>query len=271
MNLIDPGPPLTVAEIEAFEQEIGGRLPDDYKLFLLACNGGMNEPPLGLHWNGTLHKVPDFDRLLATSETGLRRALRNLRELNIDGFLPITSTQNQEDICLAIRDKIGTVWLALPVYANDVPIDATLFKLAGSFTEFCNSLVPIPVVYCPIEELGKNGTEADLEAYLAEGNSIDTVGKNYHTILREAIKFGNQPMIEACIARGASLSKTVYMAVQNRRLDLVQRFVDAGADVNEQDEYGDRPLQYVPGTALPGEEGARNRAMYNLLIELGAK
>jgi hypothetical protein len=269
VNLTDPGPTLTLAEIEAFEAEIEGQLPDDYKRFLLISNGGWSEPVLGFHWNGKLNTVPDFYSLLPTDESGLRRALRNLRELKIDGFLPITSTQNQEDICLAFRDKIGTVWLALPTYVNDVPVDATLVKLAGSFTEFCDRLTVIPQIYCPIEELGKHGTESDLEAYLGEGNSIDAVGKNDHTIVCEAIKYDNRPMIEACIKRGANLSKTIHLAVSNRSPALVRRFVEAGADINEQDEYGDRPLYYVPGTALPGDEGARNRAMYYLLISLG--
>jgi len=271
MNLSDPGPVLTLADIEAFEQEIGGRLPDDYKQFLLASNGGWNDPPLGLRWNGQLNTVPDFRRLLATSETGLRRALANLRELNIDGYLPITSTRNNEDICVAICGNIGTVWLVLYAYQNDVPVDARLVPLADTFTAFLDGLVEIPEPYCRIEELGKHGTTGDLDSYLAEGNSIDAVGKNDLTIVCEAVKFGNLPIIESCIARGASLSRTVHMAVVNERPDLVKRFVAAGADVNEPNEYGSRPLKFVPGTALPGEEGARNRAMYNLLIELGAK
>jgi cell wall assembly regulator SMI1 len=271
MILTDSVPALTPEVLNAFEDEIGGRLPDDYKRFLLKSNGGWNEPTLGLHWNGELHKVPDFCRLLATDEIGIRRALRNLREMNIDGYLPITSTQNGEDICLDFRDNIGTVWLLVYFYENDVPVDATKVYIAESFTEFLKRLVEMPEPYCRIEELGKRGTETDLEAYLAEGNSIDAVGKNGHPIVREAIKFGNLSMIEACINRGASLSKTIHQAVKNRRPDLVKRFVEAGVDVNEQDEYGDRPMSYVGGTALPGDEGALNRSMKDLLIELGAK
>ena len=265
------GPPLSPDDIDAFEREIGGRLPDDYKRFLLAHNGGMNDPRLGLSWDGGLHEIPGFDSLLAPGQSGLRRALENLRELNIDGYLPVTMTQNQEDICLDIRDKIGTVWFVRYAHENYVPVAARLFPLAGSFTEFLDMLVEIPEPYCRIEELGERGTENDLVAYLAEGNSIDATGKNRMTILCEAIMHGNLPMIEACIVRGASVSQTIHMAVQNRRPDLVKRLVEAGADVNEPSEFGGRPLKFVPGTALPGEEGAQNRAMYKLLVELGAK
>jgi len=270
-HLTDPGPTLTPAEIEAFEREIGGRLPEDYKQFLLASNGGFNEPPLGLDWNGRPNTIPDFRRLLDTDESGLRRALRNLRELGVDGYLPVTSTRNGEDICMAYVDNIGSVWVAIYSYEHDVPVSAKLVPLAKSFTEFVNSLVEIPEPYCRIEDLGKNGTEADLEVYLTEGNSIDAIGKNHMTIVREAIKFNNRPMIEACIARGASLSKTVYQAVVNDRPEMVKRLVSAGADVNEKDEFGDPPIYYAVGTSLPGEEGARNRAMLDLLLQLGAQ
>ncbi len=265
------GPSLSPDDIDAFEREIGGRLPDDYKRFLLAHNGGMNDPPLGLSWDGELHTVPGFDSLLPPGHSGLRRALENLRELNIDGYLPITMTQNQEDICLDFRVEIGTVWFVRYGYENYVAVSARLFPLAGSFAEFLGMLVEIPEPYCRIEELGERGTENDLVAYLAEGNSIDATGKNRMTIVCEAIKYGNLPMIEACIARGASVSRTIYMAVQNRRPDLVKRFVEAGADVNEPTDFGRLPLSFVPGIALPGEKGAQNRAMYNLLVELGAK
>ena len=56
--------------------------------------------------------------------------------------------------------------------------------------------------------------------------------------------------------RGANLSETVYMAACNERPDFMNLFVDAVADVNGQDELGNRHLCCVVGTALPDEEGA---------------
>ena len=46
------GPALTPDSIEAFEREIGGRLPDDYKEFLLAHNGGITELLLEVKFKG---------------------------------------------------------------------------------------------------------------------------------------------------------------------------------------------------------------------------
>lgn len=270
MNLVRPGPALTVGDIEAFEQEIGSRLPDDYKRFLLASNGGMTEPCVGFRWNGKINKVPGFYELLPDSRSGLRRGISDLRELRTDGLLPITSTQNDEDICLDFADKIGTIRLALPIRDNYVRVGVTLFRLAGSFTEFLSQLFPIPEVYCPIYEMGKDGTVADLQAYLSEGNSIDALGKHGFSIMCEAIKFDNMAIFHACLERGASFHKSVYIAAGNRRPDLIRLLASAGADVNEQDEYGHTPLHCVGGWALPGAEGALNRELRDVLIVLGA-
>jgi hypothetical protein len=270
MNLQRSGPKLTPIDIVVFEREIDGELPDDYKQFLLKHNGGMAKPPLGFRWNAKINKVPGFDILLLTHETGLRRGLRNLRQLGVDGYLPVTSTQNEEDICLDFRNKIGSISLALYSRDHGIPMEAFITPLANSFTEFIDSLFEIPEVYCPIEELGEKGTPDDLDVHLAEGNSIDALGKNDLPILGEAIKFNNMPVIKACLEHGASLSGSIHMATYNRRPEIIKLLFDSGADINEQDRYGDRPLSYIGGTSLPGDEGLLNRRVRDMLISLGA-
>jgi len=279
LNLERSGPPLTREEISVFEQEIGAQLPEDYRRFILRHNGGVTGLTgafIGFSWERRLQTLWGFYRLLPTRDEGLRRALRELRELKTDGFVPVASTSNDEEICLAVCAKDAgavffTVYKYKAVYRGDlVPIAVTMAPLAGSFTEFLDMLVEIPDPYCRIEDLGKQGTPDDLAQYLAKGNSIDAVGKNDLTIVCEAIKFNNLPMIQACIERGASLSGTIHRAVGNQRTELIQMLVDAGADINEEDETGTTPLYYVGGTALPGEEGARNRELEALLVKLGA-
>jgi hypothetical protein len=280
INLENSGPPLSIDDIAAFEREIDGKIPDDYKQFLLAHNGGFCEPELGLLRESQLEIIPYFDSLLpATEDAGLRYALRRLREVSpakVDGYVPIARATSGRDICLAYKGlRAGAVFYTefeyKTVFRGDlVPIDVTMVPLADSFTDLLGQLTEIPNPYCRIEDLGKNGTPEDLDIYLAEGNSIDEIGKNDVSILCEAIKFNNMGMIKACIERGASLSKSIYIAAVNQRPDIVQLLYDVGADVNEQDEYGYRPLACLGGTALPGDEGKLNRQLRDLLISLGA-
>jgi hypothetical protein len=269
-KLREPGPVLTDADISAFEEEIGGRLPTDYKCFLREHNGGLAHPPVGFYWNGKLNKLPAFWRLLPTDESGLRRVIRNLRELDSDGFLSITGTHNNEDICLDFLNCIGSVSIATYTYQNDVEVAVKFVPYCESFGAFLNGLVEMPEPYCPIEDLGQNGTNEDLEVFLTEGHSLSELSKNDLPILLEAIRHQNVPLAEACIERGASLSKALHFAVGNGLPDLVKRLVSAGADINEKDEWGWRPLRHIAGLRLPGEEGEQNRAMHDLLLELGA-
>ncbi|MBN2293227.1 MAG: SMI1/KNR4 family protein [Pirellulales bacterium] len=275
-----PRPPLTLEEISIFEKEIRGQLPDDYKQFLSLHNGGICDPEQGLPWAGDIHKVLSFLPLLPANEySGIRNSLFHLRELNpvkIDGFLPIAITDSECQICIAYRgSNAGKVFFTAYKYKiadNDdmIPIDVTMVPLADSFTDFLDHLVEIPNPYCRIEELGKHGTADDLAQYLAEGNSIEAMGKHDMTILSRAIAFDNSDMIQACIEHGASLSGSIVTAVENEHVHLIEMLVKAGADINERDEWGNAPLYYVGGTALPGDEGKQNRAMQSVLIKLGA-
>lgn len=272
----DSGPPLTLEEIHGFEAEIGGRLANDYVGFLLTQNGGIADPWFGLAWKDTMERVGGFRPLLPTSDRGIRRGLKDLRELGMDGFLPIASSLSGLEVCISFRENIGAIFITDYVYkivfrGDRVPIAVTMAPLAPSFTDFLEMLVEIPDPYCRIEELGEKGTPADLDQYLAEGKSLDALGKNELTIACEAIKYDNLPMLKACIARGASLSGTIEIAVHNTRPDLIKMLADAGADINERNKYGRTPLQYTGGTALPGEEGARNRELLEVLLELGAR
>ncbi len=166
IKLEDPGPRLTPEQISEFEKELGGRLPEDYRRFLLDHNGGRCKPLLGLPWAGSIHQIGGFHQLLpANEDSGVHCALRHLREVNraeVQGYLPIAGTWSECEICLAYEGKNrGGVFFTAYKYkiarADEdlVPIDVTMVPLADSFTGFLEHLVEIPEFHCPIEELGE--------------------------------------------------------------------------------------------------------------------
>jgi hypothetical protein len=265
------GPSLTVREIEEFEGEIGYRLPQDYRLFLLRHNGGGGAAEFALEytWRDETLVVMGFYALLPTTDRGLRRVLGDLSRL-VKGYLPITSDTGQQDICLPISGGRRGVYLAEYTYEADYPVAAVMHRLEDSFTDFVNNLKEVIVPHDDIQELGKSAKADEVDVFLRSGRSIDELSMYGSSILCEAIKYGNMPLIGACIEKGADLSHAIHAAVQSRRIEAIELLVRAGADINERDKFGERPLKYVVGTALPGDEGARNRSLRETLIRLGA-
>jgi len=270
INLTNAGPQLTWDDLDFIEDQIGGQLPDDYKSFMLKSNGGMADPYIGFVWKGELEEVPGFFCMRLEEDGISAPGIAQLRDLGFEGLFPFTGFLSEDDICLDFLNEVGTVWLATYHYnKNDVVDDAKVVKLANSFTEFLDLLVPLPV--CPIRNFGKIGTPEELEEYLAKGNSIEDKSENDVSLLIEAIRYSNMPLLKACIQHNANLVKTIRYAMGAEDcFEILPILVKAGADVNEMNEYGRRPLYHVGGTSLPGEEGEHNRKLESLLIEMGA-
>jgi hypothetical protein len=265
------GPPLTLRDIEEFENEISFRLPSDYRFFLLRYNGGGGGTTTELEykWRDETLLIMGFYALLPTVDNGLRRALADFSKF-AKGYLPITSDTGQQDICIAISGGKRGLYLAEYTYDGDFPIAAVMHRLENSFTDFLNSIKEVIVPHDDIQELSKTGTAKDLDAFLRSGRSIDELSMHGSSILCDAIKYDNVAMVQACIEHGANLSKSIHVATGTRRPHLIKLLVEAGANVNERDEFGSRPLKNIAGTALPGEEGALNRELRDVLIKLGA-
>ncbi|MCE5268916.1 MAG: SMI1/KNR4 family protein, partial [Planctomycetaceae bacterium] len=165
---------LTLEEIHGFAAEIGGRLAKEYVEFLLTQNGGRADLWFCLAWKDEIETVDIFRPLLPTFDRGIRRGLKDLRELGMDGFLPIASSLSGLEVCISCRENIGAIFITEYVYkivfrGDRVPAAVTMAPLAPSFTDFLKMLVEIPDPYCRIQELGKKGTPANLDQYLAEG------------------------------------------------------------------------------------------------------
>ena len=261
MQLTKPGPSLSGHDIVGFEQEIEVRLPEDYRRFLLDHNGGFPNPPVGYEFEGEVHEIGIFDSLLTSSDSGLRRAYVDFQRYQ-SGYLPIAGDYGERDICIKTQNANGIYVTEYQYDDHEIPVSVVVRSLAASFTEFIESLVVVPDSFCSIEKIGKEGTAVDLDNYLHRGNSLDAIGRNELTIVCEAIKHNNIPLLSACIERGANLSASIYTAVQGNRGHVIEMLLAAGADINERDGFGKRPLEFAVG---PARKGIRQ-----LLTQLGA-
>ena len=145
-ELRDTGPKLDADDIDAFEKEIGFKLPRDYREFLLQTNGGVLPEDDGYFyvedadwWNG-LHVFYGLRRPDAES-ISLRMVLRYVRESHPEifdqtlGRLPIASDHLGNELYLVLTGpERGCVYFWM--HDADVPPD----KLSSSFESFLESV-----------------------------------------------------------------------------------------------------------------------------------
>lgn len=129
-------------ELEQFEKDIGARLPEDYRSFLVLHNGGTPEKYLvcwpGSHepaevWNDSLglHNGPTYSRLDSVTE--------GLKEYLPKGIIPFASDPGGNLFCIGISgDYSGKIYLWDHERAQE---KESCSFLAGSFTEFVAGLV----------------------------------------------------------------------------------------------------------------------------------
>lgn len=251
------GPPLTESDIVAFEREIGCGLPDDYRTFLLAVNGGFPQPPRQFTLRGQVHEFGKFLQIAPDPSEQMRLAFASLQGVAAE-YLPIADVLFEPLVCIDLRRKFGAIVLAS--FEDAYPGRVRITPLASSFSDFLSLLEEQPVD--AVVELGKEGTSVDLDIFLRSGRTIDDVGKYGYSILCEAIKYNNQEMVVACLERGACLRNALHLAVQNSRVELLELLIDAGADINETDETGAPPAAYV--------EEPRRHELVAELVRLGA-
>lgn len=147
------GPPLREQDIVAFEQRIGHSLPDDYRLFLLAVNGG--QPDIGNTLSdsclvNTLFSLNDPE---GASNLEMRwQHARRLPDFPSPDLLFIGSAEGSSILLSIAGEHRGEVWLQLhderPSGSNprvDPFRRRDMQKIADSFAAFMASLGPLDV------------------------------------------------------------------------------------------------------------------------------
>ena len=150
-NLIVDGPnePATDADIARVEEILGAELPDDYKAFLKACNGGHLDYEFPVQFeDGTEENLSlcSFHELISPGSWETNPfELENMR--NMDGFpssgvLPIARDGGSSQLFLDLRDGYRVVAFVhgLPAWTGLRQKDS-LVQLAESFDDYWDRLM----------------------------------------------------------------------------------------------------------------------------------
>ena len=149
--------PPSQGQVEAFEAEIGTTLPDEYRRFLLRCNGGKVDwyrfeglTPEGKSWTAVLS---DVGGLREEPELSLRfaRSCYQGHQLQISRtLLWIMGDPGGNAICLGLTGKYrGRVCFWIhdeqpdpQEWDGEVETASNVILLANSFTDFVAGIVP---------------------------------------------------------------------------------------------------------------------------------
>jgi hypothetical protein len=150
-------PPPSPDQVEAFEAEIGTRLPDDYRQFLLRSNGGkinwhefQGPTPEGQEWNTVIDQVGGLrdERDLSLR---LARRIYQGRDLQIPrALLWIMGDPGGNAMCLGLTGKYrGRVYFWIhdeqpspEEWDGEVETAGNVILLANSFIDFVAGIVP---------------------------------------------------------------------------------------------------------------------------------
>ncbi|GAA5527548.1 SMI1/KNR4 family protein [Herpetosiphon gulosus] len=156
ITIVDGFTPTNEAEVAAFEQELGCRLPEDYRSFLLEHNGG--QPELTVFKTGSPLLLPDDESMIhffltldpASEYYEIRDTIRTYTayETRIPlELLPIACDPGGNVICLGIRgEQRGKVYFWDHEFELESEDEGDLYYnvsyCSPSFQAFVDSLSP---------------------------------------------------------------------------------------------------------------------------------
>ena len=149
-GITDGSSPTTLAAIERFEHDRGLALPDLYKEFLLAKNGGVPRNPTfpirGMALNPTGSVQVFFGIDVRWPSTELAYAYDLYAGGFPQGIVPIAGDGSGSYICLDLRKGAERVafWDKRHFWGTGEWRESDLYHVANSFEEFLASLRPSP-------------------------------------------------------------------------------------------------------------------------------
>lgn len=233
----------TRAQIEEFEKAHGIVLPRSYRDFLLEWDERMPEPNCLLDGDGHIRAF--LALLFPLSDESMFEQCFAFDAVE-SGFV-VAGTNGGGDYFLVDIASGGVYYWDHEV--DDIPLDRDALRfLASSPPELVKALR-----YAPgdgpeepdeIERLGRDGTPADLDAFLKE-RSLESVNAAGRTVAHEAARYENVAMLRRCLDLGCPTEGLLHLAAQGEDRDAIVLLLERGLDVNALDDRGRTPLDRV--------------------------
>ncbi len=223
------------------EKQIGYHLPEDYRRFLLAHNGGVPEPNAffvesigntSVEVFFGIHEGPEYAQMLP--------ALPSYRERLPSAMLPIGRDEIGNVLCISLsREDRGNIYLGElhRQLHSDHPFDKdVLYRLADNFSAFLNSLQPAspPIEYIPtaLEIIVQSGDKEELFEVLAERgpDAYDDLGR---PIIQLAASYGQMEFVKLLVDRGANPAGLVAIAARKGDEVLLDYMLSIGTSLEE--------------------------------------
>ena len=144
MEVLDSRRSINLHDLTKVEDEIGYKLPCEYKTFLLRHNGG--RPVL----DGVKHKNEHFDYvgyfyaiLDDTYHDDLLRQIKEHKGMIPQGYLPFGESPGGDVFCLSLREyELGSIyhWDHEEANYDGEPWEYNMTKLSASLNQFISEL-----------------------------------------------------------------------------------------------------------------------------------
>ena len=205
---------LKLGVLEEFEQNLGTRLPHDYREFLIKHNGGKPTPNAydipnngssGLHHSYGLHEHNHAD---------LREIKKTYCNRISDDLLPIFDDAFGNEICIGIgKENYNKVFF----WMHDKPLGEDNFvKISDSFSEFLNKLYEyINQDETDIDKLFREKNLEGFKTLINSGYNIETLDKYNRNLLENAAIKAFNELILFLYKQGAKPRNSLELAKQN--------------------------------------------------------
>lgn len=210
---------LSIDRLADFETSLGTRLPDDYRRYLLAHNGGVPTP--------NSFRLPDGGGSSVSSMYGLHDGPDHTRLDLVRGdyadripvwLLPIGNDPGGNELCIDLSEPGRGRIFFWDHETGELQIVAESFAafIEGHLFEWID---PNEHVF---ERILRTNNLADVDRIIANGADIESTDNYGRTLLENAAIWGNKTVVERLYRAGAQLREARSYADRNGYPQLVK-------------------------------------------------